>query len=338
MSIASGSANSAATPENDLETVTQCLFCASSTATVECEGVLDLFFHADDGEYTYMRCEACQSLWLKERPVGDRLLRAYSAYYTHAAPRPTIHRAGLRGVLRSSYVRTRFAASSSLIDNAVTGAARIVGRDNSNIDEQYRFAPKAPASILDYGCGSGEYLLRMEPFGHRLQGVEYDPQLLHELARRGIGIEDVAATRDDRWSDEFDHITLAHVLEHVASPDDLLKRLFGWLKPGGTLFIEVPNADATGLAIFGKNWRGLEAPRHFSLPSRAATISALQKAGFTVQRQHINNTARQRVWGISLEACPPPDRPALEAAMVAAPPESQTNAEFLTFVAQKPAA
>lgn len=321
---------------NDLEAVLACPFCNHQTARVECDEVEDFFFRADSGSFAYMRCTDCGSLWLKQRPVGARLLRAYSAYYTHAAPRPAIHRSGLRGLLRSSYVRARFAASSNLFDRLIAAAAKASNRDNSNIDEQYRFAPKAPASILDYGCGSGEYLLRMEPFGHNLRGIEYDPQLLGDLSRRGIGIEDVASCQDDRWRDEFDHITLAHVLEHVADPHALLTRLFGWLKPGGTLFIEVPNADASGLTIFGRYWRGLEAPRHFSLPNHKATTKALEDAGFKLQRQHINNTARQRVWGISLEAVAPENRAAFEAAMAAAPPEDEQNSEFLTFVAQKP--
>lgn len=321
---------------NDLEAVSACPFCHDQNARAECEDVEDFFFRADSGTFVFMRCTGCGSLWLNQRPVGARLLRAYSAYYTHATPRPAIHRSGVRGLLRSSYVRARFAKSSSLLDRMIAAAASASNRDNSNIDEQYRFAPKAPASILDYGCGSGEYLLRMEPLGHRLQGIEYDPQLLDDLSRRGIGIEDVATCHDDRWRDEFDHITLAHVLEHVAAPHALLKRLFGWLKPGGTLFIEVPNADASGLMIFGRYWRGLEAPRHFWLPNQKVMIKALEDAGFKLQRQHINNTARQRVWGISLEAVAPEDRAAFEAAMAAAPPEDLQNCEFLTFVAQKP--
>jgi 2-polyprenyl-3-methyl-5-hydroxy-6-metoxy-1,4-benzoquinol methylase len=337
MSTPPSSTHSNHEPDHELEAVSNCLFCKSISFQVECEAVRDLFFAADDGLFTYLRCENCQSLWLSSRPVGARLLRAYSAYYTHATPQPHIHRGGLRGILRSSYVKSRFAASSSMFDAIISKAAQSIGRDNSNIDEQYRFAPKAPAKILDYGCGSGEYLLRMEPFGHKLQGVEYDPQLLAELSRRGIGIENVATIQDDRWHAEFDHITLAHVLEHVASPDALLKRLFRWLKPGGSLFIEVPNAEATGLQIFGSYWRGLEAPRHFSLPSKAATVAALARAGFTMERQHINNTARQRVWGISLGAVPPETRSTFESAMASAPTETETNAEFLTFVARRPA-
>jgi SAM-dependent methyltransferase len=160
---------------------------------------------------------------------------------------------------------------------------------------------------------------------------------LTALAQRGIAIDDAATLADDQWHEAFDHITLAHVLEHVPDPAALLRRLFGWLKPGGTLFIEVPNADATGLGIFGRYWRGLEAPRHFSLPSRASTVAALEREGFKLVRQHINNSARQRVWELSLGICPAENRAQVEAMIASAPNETEASAEFLTFVAQRPA-
>jgi len=59
-----------------IETVSRCLFCNSDSSSQTFDGVRDLFFKADDGKFTYRRCNACQSLWLETRPSGDRLLRA----------------------------------------------------------------------------------------------------------------------------------------------------------------------------------------------------------------------------------------------------------------------
>jgi 2-polyprenyl-3-methyl-5-hydroxy-6-metoxy-1,4-benzoquinol methylase len=41
---------------------------------------------------------------------------------------------------------------------------------------------------------------------------------------------------------KFDNIILGHVLEHVESPKDLLKKLKQWLNPKGVIFASVPNA------------------------------------------------------------------------------------------------
>lgn len=157
------------------------------------------------------------------------------------------------------------------------------------------------------------------------------------MARRGIQIENVATVAQQPWDGAFDHITLAHVLEHVPDPLGLLAEFFAWLKPGGTLFIEVPNADATGLAIFGRYWRGLEAPRHFTLPTQAALTGALIRAGFAIARQDVDPFVRGWMWEKSLSMCPKKEFAALKDAMHAAPPETPANAEFLTLVVRKPA-
>jgi 2-polyprenyl-3-methyl-5-hydroxy-6-metoxy-1,4-benzoquinol methylase len=320
-----------------LEQVTRCLFCDCADFSQSYESVRDFFFKADDGHFTYRRCSKCRSLWLQDRPTGDRLLKAYSTYHTHAGPQPFTQRKGLRGALRSIYLKSRFAQPAGAIDRLVIQCAKILLPDNFGIDRQLRFAPRAPARILDYGCGSGEYLLWLEPMGYALYGVEYDPELLTAVAERGIQIADVATVEQQPWDGTFDHITLSHVLEHVADPLGLLARLFAWLRPGGTLFVELPNADATGLAIFDHYWRGLEAPRHFALPTRAALMAALEQTGFAIAQNDVIRFVRNGIWEHSLSMCPAEEWAARQAAMDAAPPETTANAEYLTFVARRPA-
>jgi 2-polyprenyl-3-methyl-5-hydroxy-6-metoxy-1,4-benzoquinol methylase len=43
-------------------------------------------------------------------------------------------------------------------------------------------------------------------------------------------------------SEKFDNIILGHVLEHVDSPQDLLKRVSGWLTSQGRVMVAVPNS------------------------------------------------------------------------------------------------
>jgi SAM-dependent methyltransferase len=60
----------------------------------------------------------------------------------------------------------------------------------------------------------------------------------------------------------FDVITGFHVLEHVDSPKQVVGKLWEWLKPGGILYLHVPNIDALEARIFRSYWYGLELPRH----------------------------------------------------------------------------
>ncbi len=214
------------------------------------DGVKDLFFHADPGEFAFNRCADCESLWMPMRPTGDRLLKAYSNYYTHASHHPQAARRTATVWLRDAYLRATLAKSPSALDRCVSALIRVAGVNMTGVDAKYRFTPKAPARVLDYGCGSGAFLMTMLPFGHDLRGAEYDPTLLRELSERGIPVDDVVGLTDGSWNAHFDHITLAHVIEHVADPQALLARLYKWLKPGGSVYIEVPNANATGFEIF----------------------------------------------------------------------------------------
>lgn len=330
------SATAGAPLEAGLERVPACLFCDTAQPLHRYEDVRDLFFKADPASFTYCRCAACGSLWLEARPTGERLLKAYATYYTHAEPAARSRPRTLREMVRAAYIRARFAPPQGVIGALWSAAVRELLPTNEGIEIDYRMAPPAPARVLDYGCGSGEYLLQLEPLGYTLSGAEYDPKLLAALAAKGIEIADVAAL-DESWNGSFDHITLSHVLEHVPDPEGLLGRLFAMLKPGGSLYLVLPNGKATGLEIFGRFWRGLEAPRHFALPSRTALATALIRAGFMIERQPIDRCARPWMWQESLDAAPAEAQAALQAAMRDAPSENPDNAEFLIFLARKPA-
>lgn len=320
-----------------IELCSHCLFCGSGISHESIDDVTDDYFGADDGVFVFRRCADCGSLWLHNRPVGARLLKAYSTYYTHAGDRTTTGIvSGLRQWVRASYYRSRLAGSASLLDRFVARAVAVSGWDTAGLDKGSRHICAPFATILDYGCGNGDYLLSLKSLGYELHGAEYDPQLIDMLADAGITIHDVTNLHDNTWDCYFDHITLSHVLEHIPDPQELLLRLFLWLKPGGSVYIEVPNAGASLLAIFGRYWRGLEAPRHFALPSTAALIAALERAGFIIEQQHLDPAARHWMCEASLKPLPQSDRSGIVAQIGKLAPETTANTELLTFVARKP--
>jgi SAM-dependent methyltransferase len=60
----------------------------------------------------------------------------------------------------------------------------------------------------------------------------------------------------------FNVITGFHVLEHVHQPKEVIGKLWEWLKPGGVLYLQVPNIESLDARIFQSYWYGLELPRH----------------------------------------------------------------------------
>lgn len=43
---------------------------------------------------------------------------------------------------------------------------------------------------------------------------------------------------------EYDFILGLHVLEHVRNPDEVVQKVFSWLKPGGKVVVVVPNSES----------------------------------------------------------------------------------------------
>ncbi len=107
-------------------------------------------------------------------------------------------------------------------------------------------APLAPAArILDAGSGSGEWLFLLQSLGHSVTGIEADTAY-GEYARvtYGVPVLSTGLFEADLPPSSFDLITAFHVLEHLPNPAGALRRLLGWLVPGGRLLVEVPNINS----------------------------------------------------------------------------------------------
>jgi len=63
-------------------------------------------------------------------------------------------------------------------------------------------------------------------------------------------------TKDELINNNYDLIILCHVLEHLQHPHNYIKRFINQLKPGGLLFIEIPNDNP----IFLKTKQAFNSP------------------------------------------------------------------------------
>lgn len=92
---------------------------------------------------------------------------------------------------------------------------------------------------LEIGCGSGYFLNTLSPFVRTACGTEWDQN--NALYAKGLGF-DVRKNPKD-FNCKFDKIFMFHVLEHILDPAEFIKDIKMFLKPGATLFIEVPNNE-----------------------------------------------------------------------------------------------
>lgn len=98
------------------------------------------------------------------------------------------------------------------------------------------------AVTLDFGTGSGEFILAMLEEGYDAHGFE-PGGTYSSFARERLGDR----IRAGRWQDmdygpRFDLVTSFHVFEHLSDPVSAFRAAVSWLKPGGLLYIEVPDA------------------------------------------------------------------------------------------------
>jgi SAM-dependent methyltransferase len=99
----------------------------------------------------------------------------------------------------------------------------------------------AGSSVLDYGCGTGEFLIELKKVGFLPFGVEFDDSATNyasqKIACKVVSVHDF---KKQPVRPMFDAIHFGDVLEHLPNPTETLTELLGYLNPGGILFAEGP--------------------------------------------------------------------------------------------------
>jgi SAM-dependent methyltransferase len=216
--------------------------------------------------------------------------QAYANYYTHdeANLDPT-SRGGLlsrlRRIVAHSYLNKKF--GYSLTPTFPLAWLLLAMRPERALSTAhfYRHLP-APRSrddvLLDIGCGSGRFLqIARDHLGYEVEGLEIDPRARDVALRRDLKVHPGLMPGSGLTPETYYQITLNHVLEHFHDPFAALQEVFSLLKPGGCVWIAVPNIAAASLDRFGVNSRLLEPPRHLVMFDPDSLTEILSRAGFT---------------------------------------------------------
>ena len=262
-----------------------CPACGASLVAAE-------YSRRDDGlampdVWRMVKCGRCRSIYLADRPDDESLPYAYADYYTHQADNEsaTAQAGGLLDRLINGYLNERFGMSRPWALKAGYWLFRALPPLRMKLDVYCRHVPaelcNRSGRLLDVGCGNGAFLLRAREMGLDVHGCEPDPMAVATCGRLGLDVR-----LGDVWTAgfpdaAFDYITLNHVIEHVSDPGRLLAKLRVMLKPGGILWLGLPNPDALGLSALRQGWKGLHPPFHLVIPSQAILSEWLRKAGFT---------------------------------------------------------
>jgi len=268
------------------ESSLRCAICGTDGERLY-SGLTDRLFGAP-GSWTMKRCKApaCGLLWLDPRPTEEDVGKAYRTYYTHqtASPRPTLPRR-LYWSVRDSVLQRKLGYELSITPGparllAAVGRLHPGGHAALEASVMSLAAPAAGSNLLDVGCGSGQFLLRMRQLGWKVRGVDTDPVAVEQATQQGIDVL-LGDLSKVNLGERFDVITLAHVIEHSHDPVDLLRRCLGLLNHRGRLVMTTPNTASWGHRTFREDWRGLEPPRHLHIFNPSNMEHALLQAGLS---------------------------------------------------------
>jgi len=228
-----------------------CLLCGGSGELLY-EALVDHQYDTP-GKWSLRKClsPTCSLVWQDPMIVADDLPLAYKTYYTHGGHDSFGPDSSWRHVF--AFLDRRFAQLQGLVVERLRYL-------HGYLDDL------SPGSLLDIGCGNGDFAARMQGRGWSVRGMDTDANAAM-AATESHGFEvDVGSLESLAYAVEsFDVVTARHVIEHVHDPKAFMRECWRILKPGGRLVLVTPNVGSLGHRIFGEHWQGLETPRHLFL-------------------------------------------------------------------------
>jgi len=146
--------------------------------------------------------------------------------------------------------------------------------------------------VLDIGCGAGGVGRAIRDRADRLTGIELD-SVAAERAREAYDEVHTGAVDDvlEHLEGPFDTVLAYDVLEHLADPSAVLRRVHTLAAPRALLHVSVPNARHWSLVrdlvlhgTFGYTETGHRDETHLRWLTPRDLTSLLEQAGWHVER------------------------------------------------------
>jgi 2-polyprenyl-3-methyl-5-hydroxy-6-metoxy-1,4-benzoquinol methylase len=118
--------------------------------------------------------------------------------------------------------------------------------------------------VLDVGCGGGYFLRVARLLGADVEGIEPSPHGVEQARKSGLQVFNgtVQDYEQSAGANRFDVITANHVVEHMPNPVEALVAMRNLLKPGGYIWIAVPNAGYPLAVKLRGRWHSSDLPYH----------------------------------------------------------------------------
>jgi 2-polyprenyl-3-methyl-5-hydroxy-6-metoxy-1,4-benzoquinol methylase len=229
-----------------------CPYCSSAATLLKLKS--KDYFNSQE-PFDIYQCHNCQVAFTHPQPAVSSLSKYYES---------------------NSYV-SHSSKATSLVDSVYLLARRFSLRWKLKIIEKI----KQTGSILDYGCGTGDFLAMCKANGWKIDGVETSKKA-RPIATQHVGKQIVENL--EGCLETYDIITLWHVLEHVAEPKKALQSLTSKLKEQGHILIAVPNLNSYDAEYYKEFWAAYDVPRHLWHMSQQSMQTILLDAGLKLKK------------------------------------------------------
>ena len=182
-------------------------------------------------EHRIVRCNDCGSMLINPQPSDAILSQIYSGDYFISLSNED----GLRHV-----EHLKQSTADRYLDTLI---------GNTDVSS---------ATLLEIGCGNGDFLCRATSRGLKVTGVDYS-QHACAIARSKLkeGQGDIIQGKISLLAGEkerFDYVVFCDVLEHVRDPRAFLQTVFDLLKPNGSVLCVIPSLDSWSAKLLKTNW------------------------------------------------------------------------------------
>jgi len=211
-----------------LEQVLACPICGEKDFTKYLE---TLDYTATREPFTIQRCDHCSLLLTNPRPTKASIEKYYQSdqYISHTG------------------------GGDTLIDTMYRTARNITLKSKLRLINKYQ----SKFNLLDYGCGTGEFLATCKDAGWTVSGVEPSDDARVKNRKDLHVVDDLS-----KITTQVNAITMWHVLEHIHDLSETLAKLRSLLTNNGTVFIAVPNHESYDAQYYKGCWAGYDVPRH----------------------------------------------------------------------------
>jgi 2-polyprenyl-3-methyl-5-hydroxy-6-metoxy-1,4-benzoquinol methylase len=114
-------------------------------------------------------------------------------------------------------------------------------------------------TLLDIGAGTGNFCETSKQNSWDVYGVEPNKNAREIAAKKNIFLHQ---SIEDFKGQQFDVVTLWHVLEHLPDLENTITAIQKLLKPKGVLIVAVPNFNSFDAKHYKRFWAAYDVPRH----------------------------------------------------------------------------